>query len=135
MLYIIFFVVALLLNFIVLLFLYRKYDFQFNELLGFVIYEYMGIILGGKLLSFLMFYDKYDGRFDFLRVGFVAYGAALGAFFFIVLFSIQFGKSLKNNMLMCSSTFPLMYGLGKIGCYFAGCCHGDDSFQTASEGT
>jgi len=113
---------ALIVNIIISTIIIKKYKYKNIEILSLLIYENIGIILGAKTLTYIENYKEVS--FDLLRLGLSSYGAVIGAILFIMLFSYQFKKSLKELVLIFMPTIPLMYAIGKIGCFLAGCCHG-----------
>ena len=65
---------ALTMNVVVVLCVYKKFNFSFLEIVAALVYENVGIILGGKLLTLLQNYSLYknvDILVDFL--GYVTY--------------------------------------------------------------
>ena len=117
---------ALVANIVVVALISKKYSFTKEEIICLLLYENVGIIGGAKILTFLQNYKELNGQFVFLRLGFTAYGAIIGALLFLTFFSLQFKKSLKELLYIFMPSIPLMYGIGKIGCFLAGCCHGFD---------
>ena len=118
-------VTALLVNIIMVLIISKKSkNFNITEINCLLLYENIGSILGAKVLSFLINYSKFNGNFNFEKIGFLSYGAAIGGTIFILLYCIQFKKSLKEIMAICLPSFPLMYSIGKVGCFLVGCCYG-----------
>ena len=61
-----------------------------------------------------------------LRLGFSGLGAAVGMVSGIFISELIIKE--KPDLVMASfvASTPLMYGLAKIGCLLAGCCHGKD---------
>ena len=61
-----------------------------------------------------------------LRLGFSGLGAAVGMVSGIFISELIIKE--KPDLVMASfvASAPLMYGLAKIGCLLAGCCHGKD---------
>lgn len=114
---------ALICNIIVSIILFRKYSFNKNEIIGVILYECSGIVIGAKLLSYIQNY-KYYAEFDFFKVGLSSYGAVFGAIILIILFALQFKKSIKELLYIFMPSIPLMYSIGKLGCFIAGCCYG-----------
>lgn len=95
-----------------------------EKLIGYMlIYENIGFLYGGKLFTYLTNVDKYDG-FDFLNIGLSSLGSLIGGMLFLLLFCIQFKVNIKKTMKMFIITIPLMYSIGKIGCFLVGCCYG-----------
>lgn len=116
-------ILALISNIIVVLLIYNKNKFKIYEIIGALIYENIGIILGAKVLTFFVNYSKFE-NFDILKLGLSSYGAAIGALVCLIVFSIQFRKNIKELLCIFAPSIPLMYAIGKIGCFFAGCCYG-----------
>lgn len=114
---------ALISNLIVVYFLSKKYNYARNEIIGLLLYENVGIIGGAKILSYIQNYSQY-GEFNFMQLGLSSYGAVFGVILFLILFSLQFKKSLKELLYIFMPSLPLMYAIGKIGCFLVGCCHG-----------
>lgn len=115
---------ALISNLIVVCFLSKKYNYTRNEIIGLLLYENVGIIGGAKVLSYLQNYSQYNGKFNFMQLGLSSYGAVFGVILFLILFSLQFKKSLKELLYIFLPSLPLMYAIGKIGCFLVGCCYG-----------
>lgn len=113
---------ALISNIIVSTLLFKKYYYTLEELIGLLFYENVGLICGAKKLAYWLSNSKEP--FNFINAGLSAYGAIFGASFFIILFCFQFHKSIKETFLLLAPSFPLMYSIGKIGCFIAGCCYG-----------
>lgn len=65
-------------------------------------------------------------KFEFGTLSFVA-GAVAGAIMFFSI-GIAFRKKYKGNLLdvisIAACSLILAHGIGRIGCFFAGCCHG-----------
>ena len=117
-------ILALISNIIVITGLYKKYNYSFREILCLLLYENVGIIGGAKILSYLLSYSKLKNEFNFISLGLTSYGAVFGALIFIILFCLQFKKSIKDTLFMFITSMPLMYSIGKIGCFLVGCCYG-----------
>lgn len=115
---------SLVANLVVVSFISRKYSFTKKEIICLLLYENVGIIGGAKILTFLQNYKDLNGQFDFLSLGLSSYGAVIGALLFLILFCLQFKKSFKEMLYIFMPSIPLMYGIGKIGCFIAGCCYG-----------
>lgn len=116
--------IALILNILIVLFISKKHSFTKKEIIILLFYENIGIILGAKILSFLENSNELLGNFNILYLGLSSYGAVIGALLFLLIFFIQFNKSIKEILYTVSPSIPLMYGIGKIGCFIVGCCHG-----------
>ena len=114
---------SLLVNIIIVIVIYKKFNFSKDEIIGALVYENIGIIFGAKLLTYIQNYSTYS-NFDFLSLGLSSYGAFIGAIICLIIFGLQFKKSLKDMLFTFMPSIPLMYAIGKIGCFLAGCCHG-----------
>jgi len=115
---------SLIANLIIVSRLSKKYSFTSREIICLLLYENVGIVCGAKVLTFLQNYKELNGQFDFLSLGLSSYGAVIGALLFFILFSLQFKKSFKEILYIFMPSLPLMYGIGKIGCFLIGCCYG-----------
>jgi phosphatidylglycerol:prolipoprotein diacylglycerol transferase len=111
---------ALISNIIIVISQYKKYNYKLEYVIYLLLYENAGIIIGAKVLSYLLSGE----RTSFIITGLAAYGAAFGAALFILLFCLQFKKNIKETMYLLTPSFPLMYSIGKIGCFIVGCCYG-----------
>ena len=113
-------ILALISNIAVVITQYKKYNYKLEEIIYLLLYENVGIIIGAKALSFLL-----SGKHtNIVETGLAAYGAVAGATLLIILFCLQFKKAIKETVYLLAPSFPLMYSIGKIGCFIAGCCYG-----------
>lgn len=96
----------------------------------------LGAMVGAKLLYLLtelsqlltdisllqstpeLFFEKY------LSGGMVFYGGLLGAMMGAALSARYFGLRLRDFFPVLVPVFPLIHGVGRIGCFCAGCCYG-----------
>ncbi len=117
-------ILALISNIIVVVCLYKKYNYSLKEIICLLLYENVGIIGGAKILSYLLSYSKLNTKFNFWNLGLASFGAVFGALLFIFLFCFQLKKSIKDTLFIFIPSMPLMYSIGKIGCFLAGCCYG-----------
>lgn len=93
------------------------------EMLCFIFYIILGSIIGAKYFTLLTNFDKYR-NYDFLEIGLSSYGAVIGLLVMIIIFSKQFKKKIENILYDVITVVPLMYSIGKLGCFFVGCCYG-----------
>lgn len=115
---------SLIVNIIIVVLISKRYNFDKREIVCLLLYENVGIIYGAKILKFLQKYNELDGQFNFISLGLTSYGAIIGALLFLILFSVQFKKSFREILYIFMPSMPLMYAVGKIGCFLAGCCGG-----------
>lgn len=95
-----------------------------NKALGWVLF---GALLGGKIL-YAMASGKMENGLLGLFGGFVFYGALLGGGVALVIYA----SITKKNILYLSDLFfkvlPLGQTIGRLGCYFNGCCFGKEYY-------
>lgn len=115
---------ALVSNILVVIYTSRKYSYDSREIVCMLLYENVAVILGAKLFTFFANYSYYNGEFSFYEVGFSSYGGVIAGLLAIILFCLQFKKSLLEALYIFVPSIPLMYSIGKIGCFMVGCCHG-----------
>ena len=76
------------------------------------------VVFGGKLLTIL----TSDRKLNLLTAGLSSYGGAIGLITAILIFEkMTNNKEIKTGFIL---SLPLMYSISKLGCFFAGCCHG-----------
>ncbi len=114
---------SFIINAIVTAILSNRNKLKFEEIIHLLLYEFIGIILGGKYYTLFTQYSLYKNT-NFLYISMSSLGAFIGAFVMVFIFSKQFKISCKKVFNIISPCIPLMYSLGKIGCFLAGCCIG-----------
>ena len=110
-------------NIVVVMLIYKKYTIPKNEIIGALVYENIGIIFGAIIFSFFANFHLHDG-FDWQNAGLSAYGGVIGAIVCLALFCLQFKRPVKEMLFIFMPSIPLMYAIGKMGCFLAGCCVG-----------
>ncbi len=88
----------------------------------------LGALIGAKALFVALGWEHYargDLRLwaDF-RVGFVFFGGLVGALVAGALFAAIRGKNFVRGADYFAVAIPLGHAIGRIGCFFQGCCHG-----------
>jgi len=87
-----------------------------------------GGIVGAKLLFLALGWEHYaDGELRFwgdFGTGFVFFGGLVGAVAAGALFAAARGVSFVRGADYFAVALPLGHALGRVGCFFAGCCHG-----------
>ncbi|MEW6012010.1 MAG: prolipoprotein diacylglyceryl transferase [Elusimicrobiota bacterium] len=93
--------------------------------------------IGAKILYIFTFYNDFGNNFyerfiniftlTNLRAGFVFYGGFISASIFVYYYS----QKNKINFFKLADFFapaiPLAHSIGRLGCFFAGCCHGRET--------
>lgn len=90
-----------------------------------------GAAIGGRVLDVLTMPSKYTE--DPARIvaldgtGFVFFGSLLAIVGGIVWLSRRYEAPLTGVLDLCATWMPLGHLFGRLGCFFAGCCHGAPS--------
>ena len=58
------------------------------------------------------------------ELGFSSLGGVIGGLIMLYLYSLLVKKDYKYMLILFMPSIPLMYAIGKIGCFVAGCCYG-----------
>lgn len=104
-----------------------KQDIIFGYMYGLI-----GLMIGAKLLyictSFSTIIKNSSNLLEvmdnIMSSGFVFYGGLIGGIIGVFIYSKQFKVSFKDLMVIIVPAVPLIHSFGRIGCLFAGCCHG-----------
>lgn len=116
-------VLSFILNFVFCFYFFKDTKLSFYEKITILLFESWGFIIGGKIFTYLSNISAYE-KFDFLTLGFSSLGAVIGGMLFLIIYSLIFRKSIKFIFNRTLITLPLMYSVGKVGCFVAGCCYG-----------
>ncbi len=94
------------------------------------VYIMIGAILGSKLLfiavSIKDIIKLQIPLINVIRGGFVFYGGLIGGILGIFIYSKQFKMSFRTFFELYATVLPLGHALGRVGCFFGGCCYGMD---------
>ncbi|MBE6145098.1 MAG: prolipoprotein diacylglyceryl transferase [Firmicutes bacterium] len=107
-------VLSLIVNVIVVLIISRKFKYTVDDLVSMLVMENIGIIGGGILYTYI--FSK--------ELGFSSLGGVIGGLIMLYLYSLLVKKDYKYMLILFMPSIPLMYAIGKIGCFVAGCCYG-----------
>lgn len=107
-------VLSLIVNVIVVLIISRKFKYTVDELVSMLVIDTIGIIGGGILYTYIFSKD----------LGFSSLGGVIGGLIMLYLYSLLVKKDYKYILILFMPSIPLMYAIGKIGCFVAGCCYG-----------
>lgn len=84
--------------------------------------------IGGKLLFYLedpgYYFSSFDNMKRNFRTGFVFYGSLLFAVPLIIWYFKKEKWPLWPMLDRLAITACIVHGFGRLGCFFAGCCHG-----------
>ncbi|NLO10047.1 MAG: prolipoprotein diacylglyceryl transferase [Clostridiales bacterium] len=113
----------------------RKYNISKDDVLFSSCYGGIGLVVGAKLLyiititpiliknwNFIM--SNFKVLYNVLSGGFVFYGGLIGAIIGYYLYCRQYKIDFIMLMDLMAPSIPIIHGIGRIGCFFAGCCYG-----------
>jgi phosphatidylglycerol:prolipoprotein diacylglycerol transferase len=90
----------------------------------------IGLLCGGLLYTFVTYPLDFiiqqlkAGNWDIFGGGIVFYGGLIGGIFGGIL-GMRIAKCKTGDLLRCVVPFiPVGHAIGRLGCLFAGCCHG-----------
>lgn len=116
----------------------NRYDIKREDLLNSACFAGVGVLLGSKLLYFIVTLPHVVGNYEFYSAdkklilttlfgGYVFYGGLIGG----IIMGMVYGKIFKINPIKLVDIYapliPLIHAFGRIGCFFAGCCYGAPS--------
>ncbi len=89
-------------------------------------------LVGGRLFHVIVEYPKYyiENPINIIKLhqgGFVFYGGFIFAFLFGFLFLTFKKQNISDFLDLLAPVIPLGYALGRIGCFLAGCCFGENT--------
>ena len=116
-------ILSLLVNIIVVIIVSKKNAYTSDEIISALIYENIGIIYGANIFSYIQNF-RYIKEFNTFKIGLSSYGGLIGAVIFLLIYKFQFKKTSEEIFFTFMPSIPLMYAIGKIGCYISGCCYG-----------
>lgn len=121
----------------------KKADIEKPEIINVAVYTAIGILIGSKLLFFIVKLPGFISNFDAVRIafsknwkdtliyllnylfgGFVFYGGLMGAIFGLWFYCKIYKMNFINFIDATTAYIPLVHGVGRIGCFLAGCCYG-----------
>lgn len=111
----------------------EKFKFTIKQLIALVVANIIGVVIGSKLLFFIVGLPEWIRDFSFKLMiekiatsGFVFYGGLLGAMFgtFVCANILKLEKKRVFNFLV--PTYMAFHACGRIGCLLVGCCYGKE---------
>jgi phosphatidylglycerol:prolipoprotein diacylglycerol transferase len=89
-----------------------------------------GAVFGAKALFAALGWEHYArGELRFLadfQIGFVFFGGLVGALLAGVAFAVARGLDFARGADYFAVAVPMGHAIGRVGCFYAGCCHGRD---------
>lgn len=121
---------GIILAFPALIFLSKRFDVKIEDGIYSFLYAFIGLLIGAKVLFLILnlpalpqIYAAY-GFPALFKYGFVIYGGLSGAFLGTWIYCKQFHLEATKIFSLLITVTPLIQALGRIGCFFAGCCYG-----------
>ena len=107
-------ILSIISNIILVLILSRNFKYQKHEITSMILIDTIGILIGG-----LLYTKIFSGN-----IGFSSLGGVIGGLILLFIYAIISKKDYKYILILFIPSLPLMYAIGKIGCFVAGCCYG-----------
>lgn len=108
----------------------RKKGYNEDHILNMVIVTVILGILGGKVFYIISDFSnviKDPSLLKDIGNGFVVYGAVIFGAISVIAFSKKYKWRPLELLDMVSPPVVLAQGIGRIGCFFAGCCYGKET--------
>ncbi|WP_297420244.1 prolipoprotein diacylglyceryl transferase [Clostridium sp.] len=108
----------------------KKKGFNEDFLLNLIIFAVLGGVIGGKVLFIITELNDIikDPSILFnLGYGFVIYGAICGGALAMYLYCRKKGWNILEMFDMTVPVLAIAQGFGRIGCFLAGCCYGEET--------
>ncbi|MDD2227186.1 MAG: prolipoprotein diacylglyceryl transferase [Clostridia bacterium] len=111
---------------LIAIYLGKKRGFKSNDILTMALYVLPLAIIGARLY-YVIFYDHQFSFIEFFQIwngGIAILGAVIGGAIGIALYCLIHKKNLLNLTDIAAPSLILGQAIGRIGCYFGGCCFG-----------
>ncbi len=109
-------------------FIAKKRKIALFDITSSAVYVMIGALIGSKLLFVLVSFQdiiRYDLSFvAIIKGGFVFYGGLLGGVLGLIIYAREYRESFFVYADIYAAVLPLGHALGRVGCFFAGCCYG-----------
>lgn len=109
----------------------KKRGFNQEHLTNIIFYGVIGGILGAKLLFLVtevptLIKDPSAIK-EMIRSGFVVYGAIIGGAVAALIYCRNKGLAFFEHFDLIAPSIAIAQGIGRLGCFFAGCCYGAET--------
>lgn len=108
---------SILIGIVVAAILMKKANVKKETVLYTVLLTFISILIFSAVTSVII-------TGDIKKIGFVGAGGALGLLVGVILSAFIHNDHVAESISAWIVALPLMYGLSKIACHIAGCCHG-----------
>lgn len=119
---------AMGISFVIVLRLAARFGFKKEDLLDLLFVLFVGGVIGARLFYVGQHWDSFEGRL--WRIFYLQEGGLVwyGGFFLAVFSGILYARVKKLPILRLADFFSpilaLAHGIGRVGCFFNGCCFG-----------
>lgn len=112
-----------------------RYDFPREDCFYAMLFAMIGVVVGGKILYLITdiqgiienaayLFGTVEGWYSLLGGGFVFYGGLFGGLLGAYIYCRMYKLSFYTFLQAAVPVVPLIHGIGRIGCFCAGCCYG-----------
>lgn len=123
---------GILLGLLIAVLRYRINGVAKDDVIYAFFYGLIGVFVGAKLLYILPRISQIaNSGYDFLQAlyilfssGFVFYGGLIGGLVMIIIYSRVYKIPTWPLFDSLLPSIPLIHALGRVGCFFTGCCYG-----------
>lgn len=109
---------------------FTKLDFFLASLMSAI-----GLIVGAKIIFMISIIPDFIANWSVVTSnipyaiyyafsGYVFYGGLIGVLIMLLLFCKQMGYDFLKFTNVVAPVIPFIHGIGRIGCFFGGCCYG-----------
>lgn len=120
--------IAIVLCVVLAVLLCKKRGLDRDELMYSAVFTFVGAFLGAKLLflaiSMPQIIEAQVSLEAVIKGGFVFYGGLIGGAFGLWLYAKIFHMDLLPFLHVYAMVLPLGHAIGRVGCFFGGCCYG-----------
>lgn len=128
-------VLGLVLGIFFVIFRSKKYNVSVDDSVYIFVFGVVGALLGAKILYLLLSISAIASDVSvgytltqlgdkYFRGGMVFYGGLIGAFLLAYIASKAYNADFWKECSVIIPAIPLVHGMSRMGCFFAGCCHG-----------
>lgn len=114
---------------------HKKHSISKDDIMFSSCYAGIGLIVGAKLLYIITITPILIKNWDILIAdiqillnaisgGFVFYGGLIGAVIGYYIYCKKYKIDIIKLIDLMAPSIPIIHGIGRLGCFFAGCCYG-----------
>ena len=123
-----FFALGIAVSAIVAILICKKRKNERYEIVYSGVFTMIGGVVGATLffllVSIKLIIETKPGILDLIRGGFVFYGGLLGGIAGLFIYVKKYKLDVKDFFDIFATVTPLGHALGRVGCFFGGCCYG-----------